>query len=262
MPTFLFVHMSAASLSNQIRVWTFLSVGWLTFWTSEVCPNVITTPSVSSSVELVLKVRIQNPSARENDFIEVELDRQELTYRSLLRVCCRELEISAEHVEKIRKLPNTMLRKVREKWSLWLHTGSCRHLVSCSNSTRLKKQQILDLKCWITTDSSSSKTLVCDTKYIFYTQQLISWLRIYLDSNMCILLVLFCFVFFLSRTRTLLGCRIFRSWKLCWRKQRACPFSLGLGAWQTDPATTWRPPASPTKATTEPEVSHAYDGLL
>lgn len=61
----------------------------------------------------MLKVRIQNPSARENDFIEVELDRQELTYRSLLRVCCRELDVSAEHVEKIRKLPNTLLRKVR-----------------------------------------------------------------------------------------------------------------------------------------------------
>lgn len=58
-------------------------------------------------------MRIQNPHARENDFIEVELDRQELTYRALLRVCCRELDISAEHVEKIRKLPNTMLRKVR-----------------------------------------------------------------------------------------------------------------------------------------------------
>ncbi|XP_005806397.1 ankyrin repeat domain-containing protein 40 [Xiphophorus maculatus] len=64
--------------------------------------------------ELVLKVRIQNPNARENDFIEVELDRQELTYRSLLRVCCRELDISAEHVEKIRKLPNTMLRKDKD----------------------------------------------------------------------------------------------------------------------------------------------------
>ncbi|XP_020510635.2 ankyrin repeat domain-containing protein 40 isoform X1 [Labrus bergylta] len=64
--------------------------------------------------ELVLKVRIQNPNARENDFIEVELDRQELTYRSLLRVCCRELDIGAEHVEKIRKLPNTMLRKDKD----------------------------------------------------------------------------------------------------------------------------------------------------
>ncbi|XP_062389187.1 ankyrin repeat domain-containing protein 40 isoform X1 [Sardina pilchardus] len=67
-----------------------------------------------SCQELVLKVRIQNPNARENDFIEVELDRQELTYRSLLRVCCRELDISVEHVEKIRKLPNTMLRKDKD----------------------------------------------------------------------------------------------------------------------------------------------------
>ncbi|KAL0993168.1 hypothetical protein UPYG_G00104160 [Umbra pygmaea] len=64
--------------------------------------------------ELVLKVRVQNPNTRENDFIEVELDRQELTYRSLLRVCCRELDISTEHVEKIRKLPNTMLRKDKD----------------------------------------------------------------------------------------------------------------------------------------------------
>ncbi|OXB59406.1 hypothetical protein ASZ78_009706 [Callipepla squamata] len=35
--------------------------------------------------ELVLKVRIQNPSLKENDFIEIELDRQELTYKELLR---------------------------------------------------------------------------------------------------------------------------------------------------------------------------------
>ncbi|KAJ8283940.1 hypothetical protein COCON_G00027900 [Conger conger] len=64
--------------------------------------------------ELVLKVRIQNPDARENDFIEVELDRQELTYRSLLRVCSRELGISSDRVEKIRKLPNTVLRKDKD----------------------------------------------------------------------------------------------------------------------------------------------------
>lgn len=79
-------------------------------------------------LELVLKVRIQNPNARENDFIEVELDRQELTYRSLLRVCCRELDISAEHVEKIRKLPNTMLRKVQGKKKSILHIRLSRHM--------------------------------------------------------------------------------------------------------------------------------------
>ncbi|KAG9327986.1 hypothetical protein JZ751_017011 [Albula glossodonta] len=54
--------------------------------------------------ELVLKVRIQNPSARENDFIEVELDRRELTYRALLRVCCRELDISADHDKDVARL--------------------------------------------------------------------------------------------------------------------------------------------------------------
>nr|XP_006125158.1 ankyrin repeat domain-containing protein 40 isoform X1 [Pelodiscus sinensis] len=61
--------------------------------------------------ELVLKVRIQNLTLRENDFIEIELDRQELTYKELLRVSCCELGVNPEHVEKIRKLPNTVLRK-------------------------------------------------------------------------------------------------------------------------------------------------------
>ncbi|XP_042305871.1 ankyrin repeat domain-containing protein 40-like isoform X2 [Sceloporus undulatus] len=60
--------------------------------------------------ELVLKVRVQNP--KENDFIEVELDRQELTYQDLLRVSCCELGINPEQVEKIRKLPNTLDKDV------------------------------------------------------------------------------------------------------------------------------------------------------
>lgn len=58
-------------------------------------------------------MRIQNPSLRENDFIEIELDRQELTYQELLRVSCCELGVNPDQVEKIRKLPNTLLRKVR-----------------------------------------------------------------------------------------------------------------------------------------------------
>ncbi|OCT63049.1 ankyrin repeat domain-containing protein 40 [Xenopus laevis] len=64
----------------------------------------------SNMKELVLKVRIQSAAPGDNDFIEVEMDRQELTYRELLRVCCMELKVSPENVEKIRKLPNTMLR--------------------------------------------------------------------------------------------------------------------------------------------------------
>ncbi|XP_070237288.1 putative ANKRD40 C-terminal-like protein isoform X1 [Bos mutus] len=62
--------------------------------------------------ELVLKVRIQ--SHKENDFIEVELDRQELSYQNLLQVSCYELGINPEQVEKIRKLPNTLLRKDKD----------------------------------------------------------------------------------------------------------------------------------------------------
>ncbi|XP_015266250.1 PREDICTED: ankyrin repeat domain-containing protein 40 isoform X2 [Gekko japonicus] len=69
---------------------------------------------VSSMQELVLKVRIQNRTLKENDFIEIELDRQELTYNELLRVSCCELGVNPEHVEKIRKLPNTVLRKDKD----------------------------------------------------------------------------------------------------------------------------------------------------
>ncbi|CAO2644866.1 Putative ANKRD40 C-terminal-like protein [Lemmus lemmus] len=61
---------------------------------------------------LVLKVRIQN--SKENDFIEIELHRQELSYQNLLQVSCCELGIHPEQVEKIRKLPNTLLRKDKD----------------------------------------------------------------------------------------------------------------------------------------------------
>ncbi|XP_071672747.1 ankyrin repeat domain-containing protein 40-like isoform X2 [Patagioenas fasciata] len=62
--------------------------------------------------ELVLKVRVQN--LRDNDFIEIELDRQELTYQDLLRVSCCELGVNPDQVEKIRKLPNTLVRKDKD----------------------------------------------------------------------------------------------------------------------------------------------------
>ncbi|XP_072098330.1 ankyrin repeat domain-containing protein 40 isoform X1 [Mobula birostris] len=64
--------------------------------------------------ELVLKVRLHNPAAEHNDFIEVELDRRELTYEVLLRVTCQELGIGPDRVERIRKLPNTLLRKDKD----------------------------------------------------------------------------------------------------------------------------------------------------
>ena len=55
------------------------------------------------------------------------------------------------------------------------------------------------------------------------------------------------------RTKTWPGCRTSRSWRWCWRSPRACRSSLGgRAAWPTGPATTWRPPASPTNASWPP----------
>jgi len=62
--------------------------------------------------ELVLKVRIANGG--DPDFIEIELPKAELTYYSLLRVCCEELGLNASQVVRLRKLPNTMLRKDKD----------------------------------------------------------------------------------------------------------------------------------------------------
>lgn len=94
--------------------------------TSSSSQNIVTTSSHSvtnnsSSVstppqpdELVLKVRIAQDL--EDDFIEVELQRPaELTYYSLLSLCCKELSIdSPQTVLKIRKLPNTLIRKDKD----------------------------------------------------------------------------------------------------------------------------------------------------
>ncbi|XP_057573086.1 LOW QUALITY PROTEIN: putative ANKRD40 C-terminal-like protein [Hippopotamus amphibius kiboko] len=62
-------------------------------------------------------VRIQ--SHKENDFTEVELDRQQLSYQNLLKVSCCKLGINPQQVEKIRKLPNTLLRKDKDILRLW-----------------------------------------------------------------------------------------------------------------------------------------------
>lgn len=62
--------------------------------------------------ELVLKVRIANSG--DPDFIEVELPRTELSYSRLLRVCCEELGISANQIVRVRKLPDTLVRKDKD----------------------------------------------------------------------------------------------------------------------------------------------------
>ncbi|KYN04077.1 PREDICTED: ankyrin repeat domain-containing protein 40-like [Cyphomyrmex costatus] len=62
--------------------------------------------------ELVLKIRIANTA--DSDFIEVELPRSELTYQALLCLCCKELDLNLHQIQKLRKLPNTRLRRDKD----------------------------------------------------------------------------------------------------------------------------------------------------
>ncbi|XP_012523077.1 ankyrin repeat domain-containing protein 40 [Monomorium pharaonis] len=62
--------------------------------------------------ELVLKIRVANTS--DPDFIEVDLPRSELTYQALLHLCCKELDLNLQQIHKLRKLPNTKLRRDKD----------------------------------------------------------------------------------------------------------------------------------------------------
>ncbi|XP_032230975.2 ankyrin repeat domain-containing protein 40 [Nematostella vectensis] len=66
--------------------------------------------------ELVLKVRKRNNNGiiGEKDFIEVELDFGDLSFENLVDVCCRELSVDPHSVTKIRKLPDTIIRKDKD----------------------------------------------------------------------------------------------------------------------------------------------------
>lgn len=66
----------------------------------------------SSNEELVIKVRVAN--SEERDFIEVEIDKECLSFEKLLTVCCQELGLQKGQVFKVRKLPNTIIRKDKD----------------------------------------------------------------------------------------------------------------------------------------------------
>lgn len=66
----------------------------------------------TEETDLVLKVRIAYLD--DPDFVEIELSRQELTFAGLLRTCCEELGADVKRVLKIRKLPNTIVRKDKD----------------------------------------------------------------------------------------------------------------------------------------------------
>lgn len=57
----------------------------------------------------MIKVRVHGSS--DPDYIEVEIPRWKLTYNNLLKICCEELQIGENEVERVRKLPDTRLRK-------------------------------------------------------------------------------------------------------------------------------------------------------
>ena len=59
---------------------------------------------------ILVKCRIAN--SIEEDFVEVEVP--SLTYEALLQSCCDELEVEPGAVAKIRKLPNTLVRKDKD----------------------------------------------------------------------------------------------------------------------------------------------------
>lgn len=70
-------------------------------------------PSQTNNNELVLKIRTAN--SEEKDFIEIELE-DDFTFDNLVKTCIKELNIALENydIEKLRKLPNTIIRKDKD----------------------------------------------------------------------------------------------------------------------------------------------------
>lgn len=69
-----------------------------------------------SEDELVLKARVAN--VLDTDFIEIELPRSHLSFEALLFTMCKELQVDRRNVMKIRKLPDTVLRKDKDIFRL------------------------------------------------------------------------------------------------------------------------------------------------
>merc|ERR1712212_1189227 len=58
---------------------------------------------------LILKIRVAD--CLDRDFIEIDIENNQLNYQSLKDVMCHELGVNSAQVERIRKLPNTKLRR-------------------------------------------------------------------------------------------------------------------------------------------------------
>ena len=66
--------------------------------------------TVAQPTCLMVKVRLADSA--EEDFVEVDVP--ERSYQGLLQACCSELEVRPETVNKIRKLPNVLVRKDKD----------------------------------------------------------------------------------------------------------------------------------------------------
>ncbi len=67
-------------------------------------------PAPSAPVR-ILKVRLSGRDEYDRDFIELDLPPQRLTFRGLVDAVCEEFSIDPKIVVKIRKLPNTRMRR-------------------------------------------------------------------------------------------------------------------------------------------------------
>jgi len=85
--------------------------------TMEVQPRrvsaVVAKPVVpKQSQEVILKIRVSGGA--DPDYVELELPREAMTLEYLTVAACEELGVEADQIERVRKMPNTRLRRDRE----------------------------------------------------------------------------------------------------------------------------------------------------
>merc|ERR1712107_873709 len=64
------------------------------------------------SQEVILKIRVAGSS--DPDYVELELPSEAMTLEYLTVAACEELAVGADQIERVRKMPNTRLRRDRE----------------------------------------------------------------------------------------------------------------------------------------------------
>ena len=111
--------------------------------------------------ELVLKVRVAN--ATETDFIEIEMDKTVLTFEALIDTMCSQLDIDRQLVTKVRKLPNTIVRKDKD----------VRRLVDFQELELVLSNKVL---------SASSRNYATPSALPIVNSNLTYWMQFILDS--------------------------------------------------------------------------------